>query len=77
MGLHQKLVTIYLNEEGYRVSGKRSPDQSHGFVEEHLENYFNAGWVVKAITGAGGAGEASSGAYGGCGWVIVLLEKVN
>ncbi|MDJ0719411.1 MAG: hypothetical protein QNJ54_35200 [Prochloraceae cyanobacterium] len=69
----QKLVTIYLNNEGYRVKGKRSPDQSHGFVEEHLEDYLTAGWEIKLITGTGGAN--NYGVVGCSAWAIVLLEK--
>ena len=32
----QKLVSIYLNSEAYRIKGKRSPEQSHGVVQEHF-----------------------------------------
>ena len=69
----EKLLTIYLDREGYRVRGERSPDQSHGVVQEHLAEYMKKGWRVKMITGAGGAG-ASTGSIG-CGWVVVVLEK--
>jgi hypothetical protein len=69
----QKLVSIYLDREGYRITGKRSPEQSHGVVEEHLQHYLNDGWEVKAITGAGGGGTHVASI--GCGWAIVLLEK--
>lgn len=70
----QKLVTIYLDREGYRIRGERSPEQSHGIVEEHLEDYLAAGWEIKSIAGAGGGGTESVGGLG-CGWVVVLLEK--
>ena len=77
MGLSQKLVTIYLDRRGHRIPGVRaSGEESHGCVQEHLENYLNDGWFVKAITGAGGAGTGST-RESGCGWVIVLLEKVD
>lgn len=69
----QKLVTIYLDREGYRMSGRRSPSQSHGTVQEHLENYLAEGWSIKSIAGAGGGGAGSTEV--GCGWVVVLLEK--
>ena len=74
----QKLVTIYLDREGYRISGRRSPSQSHGIVQEHLENYVAEGWSIKSIAGAGGGGAGGGGAASaelGCGWVVVLLEK--
>lgn len=67
----QKLVTIYLDQEGYRIQGQRGLAQSHGIVQEHLDKYLDMGWEVKAITGAGGGG-----ANTGCGWVVVLLEKL-
>jgi hypothetical protein len=51
----------YLDREGYRVSGKRSPEQSQGTVQEHLEKHLEAGWEIKEITGGG--------------WVVVLLEE--
>ncbi|MFB2976502.1 hypothetical protein [Microseira sp. BLCC-F43] len=70
----QKLVTIYLDREGYRILGKRSPEQSHGIVQEHLEDYLAAGWEIKSIAGGGaGAGEGTGSI--GCTWVVVLLEK--
>jgi hypothetical protein len=69
----EKVLTIYLDREGYRVTGKRSPAQSHGVVQEHLEEYLKQGWKVKMITGAGGAG-AGAGEIG-CGWVVVVLER--
>ena len=71
----QKLVTIYLDREGYRIPGQRSPGQSHDIVQEHLEKYLDSGWEIKAITGAGGGGGGDGGAAG-CGWVVVLLEKL-
>lgn len=70
----QKLITIYLDREGYRIRGERSPDQSHGIVEEHLEDYLAAGWEIKSIAGGGAGGGTSVGGLG-CGWVVVLLEK--
>ncbi|MEM9818419.1 MAG: hypothetical protein AAF827_18700 [Cyanobacteria bacterium P01_D01_bin.6] len=70
----QKLVTIYLEREGYRLSGKRSPEQSHGVVQEHLQEYLDAGWTVTSMSGAGGGG-GGAGNIGGCGWALVLLEK--
>jgi hypothetical protein len=69
----EKVLTIYLDREGYRVKGQRSPDQSHGTVQEHLQQYLSDGWTVKMITGAGGAG-TSVGAVG-CGWVVVVLQR--
>ena len=71
----QKLITIYLDREGYRIQGQRSPGQSHGIVQEHLQEYLDAGWTVKSITGAGGGGGGGSSGNAGCGWAIVLLEK--
>ena len=69
----EKVLTIYLDREGYRVRGERSPDQSHGVVQEHLAEYMKKGWRVKMITGAGGAGTSTGNI--GCGWVVVVLEK--
>ena len=43
----EKVLTIYLDREGYRVTGQRSPDQSHGVVQEHLTEYMKQGWRVK------------------------------
>ncbi len=71
----QKLVTIYLDREAYRIRGQRSPEQSHGIVEEHLEDYFANGWKIKSLTAGGGAGGGGSSNGLGCCWVIVLLEK--
>lgn len=72
----QKLVTIYLDREGYRIKGQRSSGQSHCIVQEHLDNYLDDGWEIKSITGVGGGGGGGHdiGAVG-CGWVAVLLEK--
>lgn len=70
----QKLVTIYLDREGYRIPGKRSPEQSHGVVAEHLDNYLSQGWLIKSIVGAGGGGGDTVAGFG-CGWLAVLLEK--
>ena|GEM_PF-622824 len=69
----QALITIYLDREGYRITGKRSPEQSHGTVQEHLQDYLTDGWEIKAITGAGGGG--TNVASIGCGWIAVVLEK--
>jgi len=38
----QKLVTIYLDREGYR-SGRRGSSESHGVVQEHLGDFIAAG----------------------------------
>ncbi len=70
----EKVLTIYLDREGYRIKGTRAPDQSHGVVQEHLDEYMKTGWRVKMITGAGGAGSGNV-AGAGCGWVVVVLEK--
>ena len=43
----EKVLTIYLDREGYRVRGQRSPQQSHGVVQEHLAEYMKKGWRVK------------------------------
>jgi hypothetical protein len=73
----QKLITIYLDREGYRIRGERSPGQGHGIVQEHLENYLAEGWSIRSIAGTGGAGAGTSAGTTevGCGWVIVILEK--
>jgi len=68
----QKLITIYLDNQAYD-KGKffaRGADK-HGFVEEHLQDYLQQGWTIKAIHGLGGSSES----FFACGWVIVLLEK--
>lgn len=72
--MQQKLVTIYLDREGYRISGKRSPEQSHGVVQEHLEHYIANGWVIKSFQVGGGAG-GGAGNSAGCAWIVALLEK--
>ncbi len=69
----QKLITIYLNNQAYD-KGKffaGSNANKHGFVEEHLQNYLQEGWVIKAIHGMGGGSES----FFASGWVVVLLEK--
>ncbi len=71
----QKLITIYLDREGYRIKGQRSPEQSHGTVEEHLTDYLAAGWEIKSIVGAGGGGGGDTLRGVGCGWFAVLIEK--
>jgi hypothetical protein len=68
----QKLVSIYLHCEGYRIKGLRSLDQSHGVTQEHLEQYLQKGWKINSISvGAGAAGHVSYAS----GWVFVVLEK--
>jgi hypothetical protein len=69
------LITIYLDREGYRIPGQRSPTQSHGIVQEHLENYLAEGWSIKSLAAAGGGGGADTG-HMGCGWVVIVLEKL-
>jgi hypothetical protein len=64
----QKLVTIYLDRASYKITGRRSPEQSHGVVQEHLESYLAEGWSIKLIAGAGGMVS---------GWVVVVLEKLS
>jgi hypothetical protein len=69
----QKLLSIYLNSEGVRIKGSRSPDQSHGVVQEHIENYLQKGWTIVSVTvGAGASGDVSNRASG---WAFVVLEK--
>ena len=69
----QKLVSIYLNSEGYRVRGQRAPEQCHGAVQEHLSEYLKGGWKIVSISVAAGAtGDVGNRASG---WVFVLLEK--
>ncbi|WP_068814196.1 hypothetical protein [Phormidesmis priestleyi] len=68
----QKLVTIYLNQEGCLIPGKRTAAQSHGIVQEHVESYLAEGWSIKSIAGAGGGGAGL-----GCGWIVVVLEKLT
>jgi hypothetical protein len=68
-----KLVSIYLNSEGYRIRGQKSPDQQHGAVQQHLHEYLRDGWKITTISAAAGAaGDVGSRASG---WVMVLLEK--
>ncbi len=68
----QKLITIYLNNQVYE-KGKlfaRGADE-HGVVEEHLQDFLQQGWTVKAIQGFGGGSES----FYARGWVVALLEK--
>ena len=68
----QKLVTIYLNSHTYSKGKFLSTGaEAHGLVEEHLQDYLQQGWTIKAIHGLGGSSES----FFACGWVIVLLEK--
>lgn len=71
----QKLVTIDLDCESYRLRGQKSPDQSHGEVQEQLEDYLSTGWEIKLMTSAGGAGIEGVATKLGCGWIAVVLEK--
>ncbi len=69
----QKLVTVYLDNMTY-AKGKMivgSFADKHGLVEEHLQDYLQNGWTVKAVHGFGGNSDGLSVR----GWVIVLLEK--
>ena len=67
----QKLVTVYLDNTAYgkpKVVGCYA--KKHGFVEEHLQEYFTEGWHVHSLFGLGGCSGISSQ-----GWVTVVLEK--
>ena len=69
----QKLITIYLNNQAYdkgKFFGGGVADK-HGFAEEHLQDYLQQGWVIKAIHGFAGGSES----FHASGWVVVLLEK--
>ena len=69
----QKLVTIYLDNSAY-MDGKwirGSFADKHGFVEEHLGEYLNDGWVIKNLSGIGGNSEGLSVR----GWIVAVLEK--
>jgi len=73
----QKLITIYLDREGYRIQKKRSTLQSHGVVQEYLQNYLAEGWSIKSIAEAGDGGGGSTMTHeAGCGWVVVVLEEL-
>ena len=63
----QKLITIYLNNENFRIQEKTPFDQSHGFVEQYLDDYLSNGWEIKLINSIGGSKDFA--------WIIVLLEK--
>ncbi len=69
----QKLVTIYLDNQVYSKAKffAGGSAEKHGRVEEHLQDYLQQGWVIKAIHGFGGGSES----FVACGWVVVLLEK--
>ena len=69
----QKLVTIYLDNAAY-AGGKwavGSFADKHRAVEEHLQEYLSAGWMVKSIAGFGGTNDALYAR----GWFAVVLEK--
>ena len=70
----QKLITVYLDREGYRIRGQRSPSQSHRVIEEHLEEYLTSGWTIKSFSSAGAGGGTEVSGFA-CGWIVVLLEK--
>jgi hypothetical protein len=69
----QKLITVYLDNQVYSKGKFFSGDcaDKHGLVEEHLQDYLQQGWAIKAIHGFGGNAET----FAARGWVIVLLEK--
>jgi hypothetical protein len=69
----QRLITIYLDNQAYS-KGKffsGDPADKHGFVEDHLQDYLQQGWAIKAIHGFGGAAET----FAVRGWIVALLEK--
>lgn len=69
----QKLITIYLDNLAY-AKGKvlvGNLADKHGLVEEHLQEFLQQGWTIKAIHGFGGNSESINVR----GWVVVLLEK--
>jgi hypothetical protein len=69
----QKLVTIYLDNTGYEP-GKMlvaSFGDLHGQIEEHLEQYLNAGWAITSVTGMGGGSDSLAVR----GWLAVVLAK--
>jgi hypothetical protein len=69
----QKLVTIYLDNSGYKADKfiTTSYGDLHGQVEEHLQADLNSGWTIKSLTSFGG----NSDALAVRGWIAVVLEK--
>ena len=72
----QKLITIYLNDEGYRIREGELFYQSHGFVEEYLGDYICNGWEIKLVTSVGGVTIGNDCVAVASGWLVVLLEKL-
>lgn len=68
-----KLVTIYLDNSGYKA-GKLvvgSYGDLHGQVEEHLQTYLTDGWSIQSVAGFGGNSEGLTVR----GWLAVVLRK--
>lgn len=71
--MQQKLVTIYLDNGGYK-SGKMfltGFGDMHGHIEEHLQNYLNDGWRIQTLAAMGGSTESVYAR----GWLAVVLQK--
>ncbi len=68
----QKLVTVYLDNGAYGGGNLivGSYADKHGLIEEHLQQYFAAGWTVQSLQGFGGSEGLTVR-----GWVLVVLEK--
>lgn len=69
----QKLVTIYLDNSGYKREKFMvgTYGDLHGHVEEHLQTHLSEGWQVKSIKALGGHSEGLHTR----GWLAVVLEK--
>lgn len=68
----QKLVTIYLDSLAYQGKGSFTKEltKKHGSVEEHLNEYLEAGWKIMNIVSLEGHSES----YTTRGWIVVTLE---
>lgn len=74
----QKLITIYLNSEGdfYHCFGQRSPGaESHGVVQEHLEEYLTKGWQITTAISVPTNSVRKDELGGACAWIAIILEK--
>jgi hypothetical protein len=69
----QKLVTIYLDNSGYKA-GKMlvgSYGDLHGQIEEHLRDLLKDGWAIQSVAGFGGSADGITVR----GWFAVVLSK--
>ncbi len=69
--MEQKLVSIYMDSWGNHQLDPNTVLKSC-MVTEHLGDYLEEGWTVKALSPLNCA---TNHTYGVAGWIFVVLEK--